>query len=223
VKDDPTLSVYEETPLNGHYEFDDEGVPSKPVVLIEKGVLRNYLMSRKPIEGATSSNGHGRSRGVASPVGRMGNLLVEAEGAVTLEELKKQLIKEVRAAGKPFGLIVGDVTGGSTNTMNYGYQAFKGGASQVFKMDVETGAMELVRGVEIVGTPLSSINKVVAASEESGVFNGYCGAESGYVPVGTISPALLLREIELQRSMRSRQKGPILPAPKGLRGEPNSP
>ena len=223
VKDDPTLSTYEGTPLNGHYEFDDEGVSSKPVVLIEKGVLRNYLMSRKPIEGASSSNGHGRSAGIASPVGRMGNLRVEAEGSVTLEELKKQLIKEVRTAGKPFGLIIGDVTGGSTNTMNYGYQAFKGGASQVFKVDVETGALELVRGVEIVGTPLSSINKVVAASEESGVFNGYCGAESGYVPVGTISPALLLREIELQRSMRSRQKGPILPAPKKLRGGPNSP
>ena len=107
--------------------------------------------------------------------------------------------------------------------MNYGYQAFKGGAREVYKVDVKTGEMELVRGVEIVGTPLSSINKVMAASEESGVFNGYCGAESGYVPVATISPALLLREIEIQRSMRSRQKGPILPAPNRPEGGVDTP
>lgn len=213
IRDDPTQAVAHGIPLNGHYAFDAEGVPAQNVTLIKNGVLRGYLMGRKPVKGVTSSNGHGRASGVSSPVGRMGNLIVEAEGGLSLEDLKKKLLQEIRTAKKPFGLIIGDVTGGSTNTMNYGFQAFKGGATHVLKVDAETGATQLVRGVEIVGTPLSTINKVVAASTESGVFNGYCGAESGYVPVGTIAPALLLREIELQRSVKSSQRGPVLQPP----------
>jgi TldD protein len=67
--------------------------------------------------------------------------------------------------------------------------------------------------VEMVGTPLSSINKIVAASNEIGVFNGYCGAESGYVPVSAIAPALLTTEIELQRASQARERTPILPPP----------
>ena len=143
----------------------------------------------------------------------MANLFVKASITQTEEALEEALLAEVRAAGKPFGLIVGDIAGGSTNTMTYGYQAFKGEARMVYKVDAETGKKTLVRGVEIVGTPLSSINKIVAASRVSGVFNGYCGAESGYVPVSTIAPALLLREVELQRSVKSNQRGPILPRP----------
>ena len=213
VIDDPTQDSFEGISLNGHYQFDDEGVPAQVASLVEEGVLRGYLMGRKPIEGVSRSNGHGRAEGVSKPVGRMGNLFITASDAVPFEELKEMLLKEVRKAKRPFGLIIGDVTGGSTNTMNFGYQAFKGGATQVYKVDAKSGEMELVRGVEIVGTPLSSINKVVAASTESGVFNGYCGAESGNVPVATIAPALLLREIEVQRTMRANQRGPLLPAP----------
>jgi hypothetical protein len=67
--------------------------------------------------------------------------------------------------------------------------------------------------VELVGTPLTSINKIVATSDGAGVFNGYCGAESGYVPVSTVAPAVLLTEIELQRAQRTRQRPIVLPPP----------
>ena len=71
----------------------------------------------------------------------------------------------------------------------------------------------LVRGAELVGTPLTAINKIVAASKETAVFNGYCGAESGYVPVSTISPALLTTELELQRSQSAKERAPLIPPP----------
>ncbi len=215
VVDDPTQDSFEGTNLNGFYRYDDEGVAAQAAMLIEDGVLRNFLMRRQPVEGLTRSNGHGRAQGNARPVARMANLFVKAQETQPLEELEKTLLAEVRAAGKPFGLIVGDIAGGSTNTMTYGYQAFKGEARMVYKVDAKSGKKTLVRGVEIVGTPLSSINKIVAASGIAGVFNGYCGAESGYVPVSTIAPALLLREVELQRSVKSNQRGPILPRPQG--------
>ena len=213
VVDDPGQSSWEGTPLNGSYAFDDEGVRAQRVELVERGILRNFLMGRKPLPDMPHSNGHGRAQGNLVPVGRMGNLMIHAEGSVSLDELKKKLLAEVRAQGKPFGLLIGDVTGGSTNTMNYGYQAFKGGATQVYTLDANSGEMRLVRGVEIVGTPLSTLNKVVAASTNTGVFNGYCGAESGNVPVSTIAPALLLEEIETQRATRSPQRAPLLAPP----------
>jgi len=132
--------------------------------------------------------------------------------------LKEQLLKEVRSQGKPYGLVVRDITGGSTNTSNYGYQAFKGTPRMDYRVDAKTGAETLVRGVEMVGTPLTAVSKIIATSDEMGVFNGYCGAESGYVPVSTVAPATLFREIELQRSQRKKERAPLLPPP--WHGEP---
>jgi predicted Zn-dependent protease len=213
VIDDPTLGELGGVPLNGAYRFDDEGVAAQRTLLIERGVLRSFLTGRKPTEGTSRSNGHGRAQANASPVARMGNLIVETNAPLDRAALEKALLDEVRRQGKPFGLIVGDIIGGSTNTSTYGYQAFKGAARMVYKVDAKTGDKTLVRGVEIVGTPLASINKIAAAGSELGVFNGYCGAESGYVPVSTAAPAMLFSEIELQRSAQSKQRGQILPPP----------
>lgn len=215
VYDDPTLRNYEDIQLNGFYHYDQEGVVAQKAVLIEDGVLKGYLKSRTPIEGSLKSNGHGRAQGIAKPIARMSNLVIEAsaDAKVPYDELKKRLMAEVKAQGKPFGLIIRDITGGSTNTSGWGYQAFKGSPRLLYKVDPDTGEETLVRGVELVGTPLTSINKIIAASDNVDVFNGYCGAESGYVPVSTVAPALLTTEIELQRKQQSNQRPPILPAP----------
>jgi predicted Zn-dependent protease len=213
VVDDPTLRAQGPISLNGFYGFDDEGVAARPVTLIQAGVLKTYLTSRKPVVGADRSNGHGRAEGNVDPMARMGNTLVRSSRQVPYARLKKMLVDEVRRQGKPYGLIIRDITGGSTNTASYGYQAFKGTPRLVYKVDAKTGAESLVRGVEMVGTPLTSINKIVATSDHVGVFNGFCGAESGYVPVSTIAPAVLLTEIELQRAQRTRQKQTVLPPP----------
>ena len=213
ISDNPLLADFNNTPLNGHYTFDDQGVPAQDTVLVSKGVLKTFLKSRTPVEGVKPSNGHGRAQGVARPMARMGNLLVHSDKRVPRATLKEMLLAEVRKQKKPYGLIIRDITGGSTNTSNYGYQAFKGTPRMVYRVDAATGAETLVRGVEMVGTPLTVISKIVAASEETGVFNGYCGAESGYVPVSAIAPATLFREIELQRSQRDKERPPLLSPP----------
>lgn len=213
ISDNPLLSDFKGQPLNGHYVHDDQGVPAQDVVLVDKGVLKTFLKSRTPVEGVKPSNGHGRAQGVARPMARMGNLLVQSEKRVPRARLKEMLLAEVRAQKKPYGLIIRDITGGSTNTSNYGYQAFKGTPRMVYRVDAQTGAETLVRGVEMVGTPLTVISKIISASEETGVFNGYCGAESGYVPVSAIAPATLFREIELQRSQRDKERPPLLSPP----------
>jgi len=213
VSDDPTLERFAKQTLNGYYRFDQEGVRAQRVDLVERGVLKTFLMGRKPIEGLDKSNGHGRASGGSAPVARQGNLIIEAHEALSREALKKRLIEEARRQKKPYGLILKDISGGSTNTSTYGYQAFKGRPRMVYRVWVEDGREELIRGVEMVGTPLSSVNRIVAAGDRSEVFNGYCGAESGYVPVSTVAPAVLINEIELQRAQKGKERPPILESP----------
>jgi len=213
VKDDPTLPAAAGASLNGTYLFDDQGVPASLAVLVEDGRLAGFLLSRKPVKPFLQSNGHARSQGGAPPVARMANLVVTSTRQVPMAELKRMLVAEARRQGKPYGLIVRDVSSGNTNTASYGYQAFKGTPRLVYRVDVETGREELVRGVDLVGTPLAAVNKVLATGDEPRVFNGFCGAESGYVPVSTVAPAVLVSELEFQRTTQSGERGPLLPAP----------
>jgi TldD protein len=213
IYDDPTRRELAGQQLNGYYRFDDQGVKAQKVTLIESGVLKNYLLSRRPVEGGMRSNGHGRSQGNHKPMARMANLLVESKRQVSDQELKRMLIAEARRQGKPYGLMIRDITGGNTNTSSWGYQAFKGVPRMVYRVDVRDGKETLVRGVEIVGTPLSSINKILATGKSAGVFNGFCGAESGSVPVSAVAPATLLQEIELQRAVEGKDRPPLLESP----------
>jgi TldD protein len=217
IIDDPTMRKYNtasgNVSLNGYYRYDDEGVTARPVTLVERGVLRNYLKSRTPVKGSPTSNGHGRSDATLDPIGRMGNTIVRSDRRVPYAKLKQLLLAEIRRQNKQFGLIIADISGGQTNTTTYDFQAFKGMPRIVYKVDAGTGKETLVRGVEFVGTPIGSLNRIVAASDAEGVFNGFCGAESGYVPVSTVAPALLISEIELQRTRRAMERPPLLPAP----------
>jgi TldD protein len=215
IADDPTLRQLKGEELNGFYLYDEEGVAAQRATLVENGVLRSYILSRHPVKGFLHSNGHGRSQGTRKPVARMANLIVESRKQMGDAELKKMLIAEAKRQGKPYGLIIRDITGGNTNTSTFGYQAFKGMPRMVYRVDVRDGKETLVRGVEIVGTPLSSINRIMATGKGYGVFNGFCGAESGNVPVSTVAPSTLLQEIELQRAMEGKDRPPILESPAG--------
>jgi len=213
IEDDPTRARWGDKSLNGHYQFDDQGVRAQRALLVEDGVLRNFLLSRAPVPGFNRSNGHGRAAAGRDPIARMANLIVRSSRTRPLPELKQMLIEEARRQGKPFGLLIRDVTGGNTDTSGYAYQAFKGQPRLVYAVDAKTGEERLVRGVEVVGTPLTSINKIVATGDEQRIFNGYCGAESGFVPVSTVAPAVLVQEIELQRTRKDSGRPPLLPSP----------
>ncbi|HEX9666617.1 MAG TPA: metallopeptidase TldD-related protein [Thermodesulfobacteriota bacterium] len=213
IIDDPELKSFNGTRLLGYYPIDDEGVPGQTVVLVENGILKNFLLSRTPINGFNKSNGHGRAAYRRAPMARMSNTIVKSKKEYPKAELKTLLIEEVKRQKKPFGLIIRKMTGGETNTSTYDFQAFSATPLVVYKVDPETGKETLVRDIEIVGTPLVSINKIIATGDDYEVFNGFCGAESGYVPVSTIAPSILVSEIELQRQSSKKEKLPLLPPP----------
>ncbi len=210
---DPTLKNYANEDLYGWYDYDDEGVKARRVSVVESGILKTFLLSRSPIAGFPESNGHGRRQTGAEIVARQSNLVVESGKKVPTAELRQMLVAEIKRQGKPYGLYFESVTGGYTTTRSQGLQAFTVIPLVVYRVYPDGRADELVRGADIVGTPLASFAKILATSDKLEVFNGYCGAESGSVPVSASSPALLVSEIEVQRKNRSQERPPLLPRP----------
>ncbi len=213
IIDDPSMKNFNGTHLMGYYPFDDQGVPGERVVLIDKGILRNFLLSRTPVNGFERSNGHGRASYGRAPIARMSNTIIESDTEYSKEKLKELLIEEVKRQNKPFGLLIKRMKGGETNTSSYNFQAYRATPVAIYKVDPKTGEETPVRDVEIVGTPLVSINKIIATGDDYSVFNGFCGAESGYIPVSTVAPSILVSEIELQRKSSKKEKLPLLPPP----------
>ncbi len=210
---DPTIDEYQGVPLNGSYQYDDEGVKAQRLTVVDKGILKTFLMSRSPIDGFPQSNGHGRRAPGYEIVSRQSNLFVESTNKVSDAELRKMLIEEIKRQGKPYGLYFDQVTSGYTTTARAGLQAFTVVPLTVYRVYADGRPDELIRGVDIVGTPLASFAKIMATSDKMDIFNGYCGAESGQVPVAAIAPALLVREIEIQRKERSQDRPPYLSRP----------
>jgi TldD protein len=213
VKMDPTLHRLAGVDLYGWYNFDDEGVEARPVSVVKGGVLQNFLMSRSPIQGFPESNGHGRKQPGAEVVARQSNLVVESSKAVSNADLRKALLDEVKKQNKPYGLYFEEVTSGFTITSRRGLQAFSVFPVMVYKVYADGRPDELIRGADIVGTPLTSFSKIAQTSNETTVFNGYCGAESGQVPVSAASPALLVSEIEVSLRERSQERPPYIDRP----------
>jgi len=213
IVDDTTMKRLGPQELLGYYQFDDEGVPAQRVTLVDHGILKNFEMSRSPLVGFPDSNGHGRRQLGATPVSRQGNLIVESSKTLTNAQLRAKLIELIKAQGKPFGLLIDDIAGGFTFTGRGQPQAFQVLPLVVYKVFPDGRPDELVRGVDIVGTPLAALTKIVATGDTTEVFNGYCGAESGSVPVAAASPAILTSELEVQKKEASTDRPPILPPP----------
>lgn len=210
---DPTQRKIDGIDLNGWYDYDDEGVKARRVTAVDKGVLKTFLMSRSPIKGFDHSNGHGRRQPGLEVVSRQSNLIVQSTNAVPEARLRAMLIDEVKRQGKPYGLYFRDITGGFTTTAREGLQAFKVIPIIVYRVYPDGRPDELVRGADIVGTPLASFSKILATGDKQEVFNGYCGAESGSVPVSAVSPAILVSEIEIEKKAKSNDRPPLLPQP----------
>lgn len=210
---DPTLKEFQGKPLNGFYRYDDEGVKGQRVVVVDNGILKTFLMSRTPLESVKVSNGHGRADASSDPVSRQSNLIVEASKSVAFQDLRKMLIQEAKKQGKPYGYYFKDVVGGFTTTDRFNPNAFNIFPTEVYRVYADGRPDELVRGVDLIGTPLAMFAEITAADKQSAIFTGFCGAESGSVPVTAISPSLFVRRIETQKKPQADIETTVLKTP----------
>lgn len=211
---DPTITELKGNEVSGHYPYDDQGIEAQKVVAVKDGKFQNFLMSRSPIENFPNSNGHGRRQPGRKAVSRQSNLIVKASETHTMQELKEELRNLCKEQDKEFGLFFDVVQGGFTFTSRTIPNAFNVLPLVVYKVYADGRPDELVRGVDLIGTPLTTFKNIVMAADDIGVFNGICGAESGSVPVSACSPTLLVSTIEVQKKKKSQAKLPILGAPK---------
>jgi len=197
LRENPLLEHYDGRSLIGHYRADDEGVEAQDTPLVVRGVLERFMTTRSGISRRHHSSGHARSAYHQRPISRMGVTLVESENGLERRALRERFLQEIRRQKAPYGIRIIEASSGETATEAYDFQAFLGEINLASKVYPD-GREEWVRGVNFVGTPLNAIGSIVAAGREYAEDNAYCGAESGYVPVSTISPALVVSELELQ-------------------------
>ncbi|MBR4532935.1 MAG: hypothetical protein IKO85_00065 [Bacteroidaceae bacterium] len=211
---DPTLTHYGSQPLNGGFLYDDEGTRARRVNNVVDGVLKEFLMSRVPLDSFPESNGHGRTAEGRDPVSRQSNLVVETRKPYTEAQLRQMLRDEARRQGKDYGYLFQSVSGGYTQTgEGNSINSFNVNPLEVYRIYVDGRPDELVRGVDLIGTPLSMFSNIEAGGDTPSTFIGVCGAESGWVPVSATSPMIFCSKIETQRRQQKSALMPVLAAP----------
>ncbi len=211
---DPQQTGYKGEDLYGHYKYDDQGVKGQEVVVVDNGILKDFLMSRTPIENFPNSNGHGRAYSGREPVARQSNMFIVTENPLSIEDLRFALKQELKKQNKEYGFYFETVRGGFTMTGRFVPNAFNVSPLVVYKVYADDREDELIRGVDLIGTPLAMFSQIIKAGDDFGIFQGNCGAESGWVPVSAVSPSLLVRQIETQKQIQSQDRPFILAPPR---------
>ncbi len=213
VYDDPTLKRYANTDLNGYYKFDDQGIRAERVDVVKDGKLNDFLMTRTPIDNHPHSNGHARATDFYDPVSRQSNLVIETKKPYTQQQMRQMLVDEIKKQGKEYGYYFVEVTSGFTMTGKNGVNSFNVTPLVVYKVFPDGRPDQLVRGVDLIGTPLSMFSNITHAGDDPTVFTGMCGAESGSIPVTAISPTILVNKVETQLKSKTENTQPILSNP----------
>ncbi|MGD2109747.1 MAG: metallopeptidase TldD-related protein [Phycisphaerae bacterium] len=199
VYDDPTAEWFQDTLLAGAYRYDDEAVPPRKVELVKRGKLLTLLASRAPTRKIKRTTGHGRSAFGAAQA-HIGCLYIDCEDGESDEQLKKQLIDVARDEGLEFALRI--------ESMQSGGFGYLGDPIYVYKVFVEDGREQLVRGLEFADVEPRVLKDILAAGNQRKVYNSTAG-----IPSSIIAPAILIEELELKKPEHEFDKLPILQRP----------
>ncbi len=232
IIDDPLKEDLHGTVLAGSYKVDDEGVPAERVVLVDKGVLKNFLASREPVKNIAASNGHGRLPGSwGTELAVPGNLFVDVSEKTKEADMKAKLIEKAKAAGLKYGLLIRRLdfpsSAGVEELQSMGRQLQKGGVSRTLNSPILAyrvyldGHEELVRGLRFKDFSAKDLRDIDLASDQPYVFNfvnsgsGFNHADSAQSATTStvIAPSLLLDSVDLARAENEPGRLPIVPAP----------
>lgn len=229
VVDDPTQKEFRGRPLFGHYQADLEGVRPEPLVLVEKGILKAFLLTRQPVRGFSASNGRARLPGAfGAKTAAISNLFIRAAETSPLPELRKRLVELCRTRGKPYGLVVRKMDFPSSASFDEVRRVIAGaGASTAVSLPVlvyrlyEDGREELVRGLRFRNFTARSLRDILAASDQLHAFdymeNGapfaLMGAGSYVAECTVVAPSVLVDDLELERLEEEMLRPPLVPPP----------
>jgi predicted Zn-dependent protease len=205
VFDDPTTRQVGSQQLLGHYQIDDQGVPARRVSLIEQGVLKSFLMSRRPGKDMPQSNGHGRSGVPGRETAQIGNLFIQSSEGKSYEDLKQQLVKMCQEENLQYGILIKALVGDGRSPV--------GMPVLTYKVYVADGREELIRGAFAQGIPIRSLRQIEAVGDDAFVVNRLAGSSELPTPTTIVAPSVLLEEVELKRPTGTQQKPALLTHP----------
>jgi len=162
----------------GSANYDDEGYPQKRRVLIEKGVLKSYMIDK--INGrrmnAESTGSSRRQSYKFAPTSRMSNTYID-NGESTLEEIIENT---------EYGLFAKKLGGGSVNPSNgdFNFAVIEGYMVRDGKI------AEPVRGASLVGNGGNILYKIDMIANNLDSARGVCGSNSGSIPADVGQPTL---------------------------------
>jgi predicted Zn-dependent protease len=234
VVDDPTQKEWRGRPLFGSYDVDREGVPAKALPLVQKGVLKGYLLTRQPVKGFEGSNGRARmpgNYGASTP--SISNLFVSSSEGVSPADLKKQLIDLIQTRNKPYGILVRKMDFPSTASLDEVRRLISGGQGSGHPVSMPIlaykvypdGREELVRGLRFRGFSARSLKDILAAGNDSTVFDfmdnpapfALIGANAYTSEACVVAPSILIDDLELHPVEEELPKLPVVAAPDTIR------
>ncbi|HKE28880.1 MAG TPA: metallopeptidase TldD-related protein [Bryobacteraceae bacterium] len=230
VVDDPSQKEWRGRPLFGSYEVDREGVPAKPLRVVEKGVLKSYLLTRQPIRGFSGSNGRARMDNAfgASSAG-ISNLFVSSTETVPAGDMKKKLIELIQQRSKPYGIVVRKFdfpAAAPTEELRRIMSSAQGtihplsAPTLVYKVFPD-GHEELIRGMRFHGANARSLKDILVAGDDGIVFD-FMNSAAPFALIGAggftaescvVAPSIIIDDLELQPVDDEQPKLPLVTAP----------
>jgi hypothetical protein len=228
--DDPTQREWRGRLLFGSYDVDREGVRPQPLTLVEKGVLKGFLLTRQPVHGFSASNGHARLPGpYGAATAGIGNLFISSSETTPAGDLKKKLIELVVARGLAYGIVVRKMDYPSTASLDELRRMFttaEGAAHPVSSPVLihkvyPDGREELVRGLRFRGLNVRSLKDILVAGDDNTVFDYLDnGAPLALVGAGNyttescvVAPSIIIDDVELHPVEEELPKLPVAPPP----------
>jgi TldD protein len=237
--DDPTAKDFQGQPLFGSYSIDAEGTRADRVSIVENGILKNLLMSRRPGPDFPLSNGHARSAMLSQPTPLSSNLFFQATNTISPDDLRKKFLDLCRADGQKWCIEVKRMDNpalASQSQQDFAdiISAVAEGLSSgdrlpllVYRVYVDDGHEELVRGAHITGLDVRAFRSIAGIGNDFSVFNFMQSGEAGFagtaldtfgsvesgIPSSIVAPSLLLEDVEIRGYHGEPRRLPILPIP----------
>jgi TldD protein len=235
--DDPTAKDFQGQLLLGGYDVDEEGVRGQRVQIVENGTLRKLLMSRRPGPDFDHSNGHGRSGLLSDARPASSNLFFQGAETQSSADLRKKFMDLCRADAHPWCLVVKRMDNPALGALRQddfadsiaSIDAATGDRLPllVYRVYVNDGHEELVRGGRLTGLTLRSLRNISGIGNDPVAYNfmqnpalGFSGtalatfgaAQQG-IPSSMVAPSLLLEDVELRGYHGEPRRTTLIPPP----------
>ena len=222
IVSDPTLEAHQGVPLQGRQPVDDDGVPARRTVLIERGMLKTLLSTRVPLAEVPASSGS-RWRDAPMP----SNLIVQPTRGMSAEELKEELFLLAADRGLDHAIVVRRIGTrlAKLSAAPFGFVGANASSVEpligVYKVYPD-GSEERIRMATLSAFSESDFRDIVAVSDSttrhetgfSPIPPGVPAAGGGLIwPVSVITPALLFEDVTVRRPPGNIRKPPVTPHP----------